>query len=525
MSAKAKGKLSVVGLALMIFTSVYGFNNIPRAFFMVGYAAIPWYIIGGLFFFLPFALMVTEIGSAFKEEKGGIYSWMEKTIGPKAAFMGTFMWYGAYVIWMFATSSGIMVPLRSAFLDSFSMPSPFWMSIIGLIWLTLVTIVVLRGVDTIKVLTSIGGIAVLSLNVFLLLGSLLVLALNSFKPATAITLSAFTHSPAPGFDNSSIIGFVAFMVFAIFAYGGVEAVGGLVDETENPEKNFPKGVITAAIIIAIGYSLLIFMTGFFLDYHTGGAFFEGVKNGTINLGTAGYVVIQFLGQAMGQAFHMSTAGALMLGKIFKAFMGIAMLLTLMGAFFTLMYSPAKQLITGAPEKVWPGKLGHIDEKTGMPRVAMWVQLGIAATFIIINMVVSSINAGAQAVFFSIITNMMNVAMVLPYLFISVAYMKFKLNDDIEKPFVIFKSKAFGVIASAASILTVGFSIIFTVIQPIVDPAAASNLGGFGDAFTMILGPLVFGTIAFVLMTRFQNKYPEDYKALHELSADEVHHDK
>ena len=37
MSDKAKGKLSLVGLCLMIFTSVYGFNNIPRAFYMMGY--------------------------------------------------------------------------------------------------------------------------------------------------------------------------------------------------------------------------------------------------------------------------------------------------------------------------------------------------------------------------------------------------------------------------------------------------------------------------------------------------------
>ena len=42
MSDKAKGKLSLVGLCLMIFTSVYGFNNIPRAFYMMGYAAITW---------------------------------------------------------------------------------------------------------------------------------------------------------------------------------------------------------------------------------------------------------------------------------------------------------------------------------------------------------------------------------------------------------------------------------------------------------------------------------------------------
>lgn len=519
MSEKTKGKLSLVGLALMIFTSVYGFNNIPRAFYMMGYAAIPWYIIGGLLFFLPFALMVTEIGSAFKDEKGGIYSWMEKAVGPTFAFVGTFMWYCAYVIWMFATSSGLMVPLNAAFFNIIPIPAPWVMSIIGIIWLTIVTLVVLRGVDTIKKITSIGGIAVLSLNAFLVIGAFLVLILNG-HPATPITLDAFVTSPKPGFDNHSIIGFIAFMVFAVFAYGGTEAVGGLVDETENPKKNFPRGVITAAVIISIGYSLLIFMTGFFLDYQSGGEFFKGVTSGTINLGTAGYITIQYLGQAVAQGLHMSASHVLLMGNIFKAFMGLAMLLTLMGAFFTLMYSPAKQIITGTPDKLFPGKLGQLDPKTGLPRVAMFVQLGIATVFILANMAISFVNSGAQESFFAIITNMMNVAMPLPYLFISYAYIKFKYNKEIEKPFEIFKSKAFATLAAVAAILVVGFSIGFTVIQPIIQPSAASSLGGVGDAVTMIAGPVIFGFLAYFMMARFKKNNPEEYRALSELSASE-----
>ena len=54
---------------------------------------------------------------------------------------------------------------------------------------------------------------------------------------------------------------LSFVVFAIFAYGGIEAVGGLVDKTENPEKNFAKGIIFAAIVISIGYSLAIVPLG------------------------------------------------------------------------------------------------------------------------------------------------------------------------------------------------------------------------------------------------------------------------
>ncbi|MFT5873665.1 MAG: amino acid transporter [Clostridium sp.] len=86
-NVKRTKKLTLVSLVLMIFTSVYGFNNMPRSFYIMGYAAIPWYILSGLAFFIPFAFMMAEFGTAFKNEKGGIYSWMSISVGPKFAFM------------------------------------------------------------------------------------------------------------------------------------------------------------------------------------------------------------------------------------------------------------------------------------------------------------------------------------------------------------------------------------------------------------------------------------------------------
>ena len=92
MSHDAKKQLTLFSLVLMIFTSVYGFANMPRAFLLMGYGAIPWYLVGALLFFLPYALMMAEYGAAYKHEKGGIYSWMSSSVGPKYAFIGTFMW-------------------------------------------------------------------------------------------------------------------------------------------------------------------------------------------------------------------------------------------------------------------------------------------------------------------------------------------------------------------------------------------------------------------------------------------------
>ena len=111
--AKVK-KIKLIPLILMIFTSVFGFANIPRAFYLMGYAAIPWYIIGTLAFFIPFAFITTEFGAAFKKDTGGIYSWMFHSIGPNYDFIGIFMWFTSYPVWMVSVSPSIWVPLSNA---------------------------------------------------------------------------------------------------------------------------------------------------------------------------------------------------------------------------------------------------------------------------------------------------------------------------------------------------------------------------------------------------------------------------
>ena len=48
----SKKKLSLRALVLMVFTSVFGFTNVTRSYYLMGYAAIPWFIISCVTFFL-----------------------------------------------------------------------------------------------------------------------------------------------------------------------------------------------------------------------------------------------------------------------------------------------------------------------------------------------------------------------------------------------------------------------------------------------------------------------------------------
>ena len=291
----------------MIFTSVYGFNNIPRSFYKMGYAAIPWYIISGITFFVPFALMVAEFGTAFRKEKGGIYSWMAKSIGPRFAFMGTFMWYFSYVTWMVNVASGMWVPVSNTIFGKDTtqqwaigpLVGPQVLGILGIIWICIVTYTSTKGMDKIKKVTSVGGAAVLLINLFLWVGAIAIFIGNHGHLAQPIVgLSSFTQTPNPKYAGD-IIASLAFVVYALFAYGGIEAVGGLVDETENPEKTFPKGILLAGALIAVGYSLGILFIGVFTNWSQ----VMGVKG--VNLGNASYIVMSNLGYSFEQ--HSASA--------------------------------------------------------------------------------------------------------------------------------------------------------------------------------------------------------------------------
>lgn len=489
-----KNKLSLIALILMIFTSVFGFTNMPRSFYLMGYGAIIWFIISALVFFIPYAFMISEYGAAFKNEKGGIYSWMERSINSKYAFIGTFMWYASYIIWMVNVSSSIWIPFSTTLfgtdttqswrlnLGAIHLNSVQFVGILGVLWILFVTFVASRGLDKISKFTSVGGTAVALLNVVLIVGAIVVLIGNKGHFAQPINAGSIIHSPNPLYQSP--MGILSFLVFALFSYGGIEVVGGLVDDTENPLKNFPKGIIVSSIIIAIGYAIGIFLCGAFTNWKA------VLSNEKVNMANVAYILMQNLGVQLGLVFGMSKASAFILGAWLARIVGLSMFLSLTGAFFTLIYSPLKQIIEGTPDDFWPGKIGEIQD--GMPKHAMHVQ---ALIVIIIILLISFGGSGASA-FFNKLILMTNVAMTIPYLFLSIAFVSFKKKKDIEKPFEIYKSQKSATIASIIVTAMVGFANFFTIINPALQ-------GNISDTLWMIGGPIVFTIVALILYRRYQ----------------------
>lgn len=489
-NSKETQKLTLVSLVLMIFTSVFGFANMPRSFYLMGYGAIPWYILSAITFFIPFAFMMAEYGAAFKKEKGGIYSWMSKSVGPKYAFIGTFMWYASYIIWMVNVASAIWVVFSNAIFGKdttstwsiFGLNSTQTLGLLGVFWIIFVTFTASKGLDKIKKITSVGGTAVALLNVVLLVGGIIVLVGNGGHIAQPVSASAFINSPNPSYGSP--IAVLSFLVFAIFAYGGIEVAGGLVDQTENPEKTFPKGITVAAFVIAIGYAIGLFFVGIFTNWT------EVLSVEGIHMGNVAYVIMNNLGYQVGQALNLSQAVSVSMGNWVARYVGISMVLALMGAFFTLTYAPLKQIIEGTPAELWPGKMAEVEN--GMPRKAMWIQ----CITVVVMILLVSFGGDAAEEFFNKLVLMTNVAMTLPYMFISWAFISFKKKKEIEKPFEVFKSYKSGMIAAVIVTFTVGFANFFTIIQPAVDGDLASTIWS-------IAGPAFFTIVAVLMYSRYE----------------------
>lgn len=495
MSNHSTQKLTLVSLVLMIFTSVYGFANMPRAFFLMGYGAIPWYLLGAIAFFLPYAFMMAEYGAAYKKEKGGIFSWMESSVGPKYAFIGTFMWYASYLVWQVSVSSSIWIPLSNAIfgedltgnLAFGGLNSTQIIGILGILWVILVTFISSRGIDAIQKVTSVGGSAIMLLNVLLIGGGFIILIFNGgdfLQPLSTAETSWFA-SPNPNYQ--SLISILSFFTYAIFAFGGIEAVGGLVDQTEKAEITFPKGVAISAIVISIGYSIGIFSIGFFTNWS------EVLSSDKVNTANVTYIVMNNLGYRLGLALNTSDALAISIGRFLARITGLSMFLALTGAYFTLIYSPLKQLIEGSPTNLLPKKLTEL--KDNMPFNAMLVQ-GLIVSILIL---IVSFGGDNASVFFNKLVTMTNVAMTIPYMFLSIAFIFFKSKESIYKPFTIYKSHTSALIATIIVTFTIGFANVFSIIEPAINGKVSDTLFAGG-------GPVLFAIIAYTLYASYEKKY-------------------
>ena len=478
-------KIKLGSLVLMIFSSIFGFSNSLTAFYQMGYSSIIWYIVTAVLFFLPSALIFAEYGAAFKGIKGGIFSWLEGSTNEKVAFIGTFIWLSAWVVWLVSSTQFFLVSVSTAIFGHDTtqswhlggLTSTQLLGILEVIFLAVVTFCAAKGIDKIKAINNIGGIFTLAIAIGFTVVSLLVFFLNHGQLAEPITSQNLVHSPNPSFQSP--IAVVSFIVYELFAYGGLETTSGVIDSVDKPEKTYPKGLIIAMIMMTALYVVNIFMCGVAVNWNKD----LGVKG--VDLANVEYVLINNLGVVTGKSLGLSHSASLAIGSAFSHFAGIADVLSGIAAAFLMVYSPIKSFIEGCDPRLLPKKLVELN-KHGMPERSMWLQA------IIVSVIILFISFGGNAAnqFYTILMDMMNVSSSAPYLFLIAAYPFFKAKKDIDRPFVFIEGKKKVWATTIVVWLVVAIGIIFTCIEPLFT-------GDYQTSFWTAIGPVAFGIVAWV----------------------------
>ncbi|MGL4990214.1 MAG: glutamate/gamma-aminobutyrate family transporter YjeM [Sarcina sp.] len=488
-----KYKISFMSFVSMIFLTVYGIANPQQIYYQMGYSSITYLIIAAIVYFIPYCFIIAEMSSAFKDRKGGIFSWMAESVSEKFGFIGTLIWYGSFVVMWFSASTiciSISVVIfgkdTTSTWNLFGLSSPEILAIIGVIYMVVMGIVSTRGIKKMTFLSNIAIATVIIAHILILGSAFIVFGLSGGHFAQGFDFhKVSSYFYGPNKDYSGVIAAIGFLVFVIFSYGGMENMGGMVDKVKNAKKNVPKAIMLSCLVITVLYIAIVLITGMVCNWK---ATF-GSPN--VNLANFSIYILQQQFYRLGTAFGMNTANAILLGQWVNR---LLTLLTLVGlvSMPLRLYSPIKHMFEGLPKGIIPEKLTKIN-KHGVAGNAVIFQTIIVVFFVLLL----GFGGGSVSALFNKITLMTFVAGTVPYSFIVFAYIKFKKNNKIKKEYEFF-SKKVGITVGIISFIIITFVNIYAIIEPSLQGSIVNTLWIGG-------GPVIFVVLGLILYGRYERK--------------------
>ncbi|CDF59153.1 amino acid permease [Thermobrachium celere] len=426
-------KLGLWTLVMLTFVPTFGFGNITSNAVVLGPAAIPsWFIVSVLFFF-PLSIMIAEISSANQDKEGGLYAWIESSLGPKWAFIGTWSYFIANLFYLQMVFARIPVSTSWALFgeNRFTDQNAYLLPYLSVVLAILLTFIATRGVKRFAKLSDFGGKFTLAATVIFI-----VFAIVGYLTGTPSATQFTAENTIPKFDVS----YFATFSWLLFAVAGAEVAGTYIKEVDNPEKTFPKAVIIATIFIALAYiigSVAVCLV----------ASPEVLESA--NLKDAGYIVYKILAENWG-----------INGKIVVQLYAFIFTITSIAAYIVWIESPIRAMFAEVPEGTFPRFLTAKSED-GTLKNALWVQCAIVIILILVPLLgIESIDA-----FFKLLYDLSALSLVVPYIILIVAYISFR-KKNMDAPFKFFKTNSsamvfswIALILSVAGFIGAGFDYV------------------------------------------------------------------
>ena len=284
-------KISWYMLAFMAFSTVWGFGNVVNGFgYFNGLQVIFSWIMMFALYFVPYALMVGELGSAFKNAGGGVTSWILETTNPKLAYYAGYTYWVVHIPYIASKGNGALKAISWMFQKNEWYDSlPGWQTqiAIGIVFLTFCWIAS-RGLKPVKFLTTLAGSTTFVMSILYIIMMMAAPAIN--PSASFVPLDWSWENLIPQFNMQ----YFTSLSILVFAVGGCEKISPYVNKLEKPGKDFPAGMISLAIMVMVCAILGTIAMGmmFSPEEYMGEGFNNFVANG-------GYMAFQRLGAYYG----------------------------------------------------------------------------------------------------------------------------------------------------------------------------------------------------------------------------------
>lgn len=448
-------KILWYSLAFMAFSTVWSFGNVINGFSEYGglQAIVSWVLIFAIYF-VPYALMVGELGSAFKHSGGGVSSWIHETIGPRMAYYAGWTYWVVHMPYISQKpNSTIIAASWALFQDKrASSMNTTVMQIICLVIFVFAMYLAGKGIGMLKKLSTLAGS---SMFIMSMLFVVMMVAAPAITDASLLNIDWSVKTFMPTFDTKFFMG----LSILVFAVGGCEKISPYVNKMKDPARDFSKGMIALAVMVAVTAILGTVSLGMMFDSNDIPA--DLMTNGAY-----------YAFQKLGEYYHV--------GNLFVI---IYALTNLIGQFSVMVLSidaPLRMLLDNADGRYIPRKM-FVQNEHGAYTNGHKLVMAIVCVLII----VPAFGIRNVDVLVRWLVKVNSVCMPLRYLWVFAAYIALKkAGEKFPAEYRFVKNKTLGVIFGAWCFAFTAFACItgiysedpFQLVLNIVTPFVLVGLG-------------------------------------------------
>ena len=440
---------------LLLFYLVTGFSLrwIATAA-AAGPSALVIWIIAALGFFVPLVFTVLELSTRYPEE-GGIYVWSKRAFGPFAAFISGWTYWGSnlpYFPGLLYFAAGNALFMGGPEWQSLSSNSMYFIAVSMTGLLIAVTLNVV-GLNIGKWLNNAGAIA--SWIPVMLLIALGMISWSRFGTATPMEAGAFVPSTS--------LKDVIFWSTIAFAFGGVESGSIMGEEIREPRRTVPRAILAAGAVMTVLYILATWCVLLALpqDQASGlQGFMQAIQAITTKMD------VVWLAPAMAALITLSSLGGV-------------------GGWFA---ATARLPFVAGLDRFLPPAFGRIHPRWHTPYVALLVQAGIAALFVLLGQAGTNVRGAYDA-----LVSMGIIAYFIPFLFMFAAMIVLQREPAGPEVMRVPGGRPAAVALASIGFIITAISIVLACIPPAEEPnKVLSVVKVVGSSLTLVaIGVVVY----------------------------------